>query len=67
MAFLPSPDEQGLALEEFAYRRLRQALVTGAVLPGDHLSIRGATATPDGTAKDIVPGDAGDGRLSLEC
>lgn len=40
-AFLPLPEEKGLALDEMAYRRLRQALVTGAVLPGDRLSIRG--------------------------
>lgn len=44
MAFLPPPDEDGLALDEMAYRRLRQALVTGAVLPGDRLSIRGVAA-----------------------
>lgn len=44
MAFLPPSDEDGLALDEMAYRRLRQALVTGAVLPGDRLSIRGVAA-----------------------
>lgn len=43
-AILPSPEEEGLALDEMAYRRLRQALVTGAVLPGDRLSIRGVAA-----------------------
>jgi GntR family transcriptional regulator, colanic acid and biofilm gene transcriptional regulator len=43
-AFLPPPEEEGLALDEMAYRRLRQALVTGAVLPGDRLSIRGVAA-----------------------
>lgn len=44
MAFLPPPDEDGLALDEMTYRRLRQALVTGAVLPGDRLSIRAVAA-----------------------
>ena len=42
--FLPPPEEEGLALDEMAYRRLRKALVTGAVLPGDRLSIRGVAA-----------------------
>lgn len=32
--------EEGLALEELAYRRLREALGGGAFLPGDRLSIR---------------------------
>lgn len=32
--------EEGLALEELAYRRLRDALGGGAFLPGDRLSIR---------------------------
>ena len=44
MAFLPPSEEAGLALDEMAYRRLRQALVTGAMLPGDRLSIRGVAA-----------------------
>ena len=37
MAFLPPSEEAGLALDEMAYRRLRQALVTGAMLPGEKL------------------------------
>lgn len=45
IAFLPSPEEQGLPLEEMTYRRLREALVSGAVLPGDRLSIRGVAAS----------------------
>ncbi len=44
MAFLPSSEENGLALDEMAYRRLRRALVTGTMLPGDRLSIRGVAA-----------------------
>lgn len=39
-----SPIEEALPLEEMAYRRLREALVTGAILPGDRLSIRGVAA-----------------------
>ncbi|MBR0665409.1 GntR family transcriptional regulator [Roseomonas hellenica] len=36
----PKNAEEGLALEELAYRRLREALGGGAFLPGDRLSIR---------------------------
>ena len=38
------PPEGGLPLEEMAYRRLREALVTGTILPGDRLSIRAVAA-----------------------
>ncbi|MBR0648377.1 GntR family transcriptional regulator [Roseomonas terrae] len=44
MAFLPVSEEEGLTLDELAYRRLSRALVTGAMLPGDRLSIRGVAA-----------------------
>jgi DNA-binding GntR family transcriptional regulator len=44
IAFFSLHEEEGLPLEEMAYRRLRQALVSGAVLPGDRLSIRGVAA-----------------------
>ncbi|MGX9964432.1 GntR family transcriptional regulator [Roseomonas sp. F4] len=45
IAFFASSEELGLPLEEMAYRRLREALVSGAVLPGDRLSIRGVAAS----------------------
>lgn len=38
------PAEEKLSLDEMAYGRLREALVTGTILPGDRLSIRGVAA-----------------------
>jgi DNA-binding GntR family transcriptional regulator len=43
MTNLP-PAEEKLSLDEMAYGRLRVALVTGTILPGDRLSIRGVAA-----------------------
>ncbi len=43
-SFSSQEGEEGLPLEEMAYRRLREALVTGAILPGDRLSIRAVAA-----------------------
>ena len=62
-AFFLRPEEEGLALEEMAYRRLREALATGAILPGDRLSIRGVAAALSVSA---MPARAALRRLAAE-